>query len=690
MFNKIIKFIVQTIIVIIAVIVIGLIAAFVATAWTNPSANPPGGGGALYFSNNNVGIGTTAPGAALQVKGASNKELRLGSTAGLFSNSTYFTDLATLGSAINLTAPSDGTYKHSIFSYTNTGGNDDNLGIFARNDLKIVVGAVADRGMIIKTGGNVGIGTTGPGSRLVVQGSGTTSATSGLNVTKSDGTSVLFVRDDGRVGIGTTTPAVALDIHSTTGMQNYRYNAGTLGGYILVGHSNSNTVGTMTYLTSGQEVGKILAQAVNGSSFQTTGGVYWYTDQDHSLNKLGTSMQFKVTPNDSATAITALTATNAGNVGIGTTSPSEKLHIAGGATGNVRVDSGGGYYGSFVQAISSTGLKIGNDDYSGYMFFADTGNVGIGTTTPGMKLDVYGAHVEGQGLARFDSTSASIIVLNSASGANDAMVRFKNGNTDKWFAGYEGTSGNYAISTGGVTELLSVQSDGDVIIGSGNVGIGTTGPQTRLEIGANSATDELLTIRSQGKAGINLLSDTANTTGEPGGAYINFAQDGSTGVSVLGTIQTADQDARGTSLTGAIQNATTLSTDSYPLQLGSSRVIRMTFDTAGNVGIGTTGPGGSSTAGTKVLSLGDGTAPVGGVANQVSLYSSSGELYALDSAGNTPLLSPHDKNTGEWIFYSKNTKTGRVVRVNMEQLVKEVERLSGKQFMFETFEEPAG
>ena len=93
-----------------------------------------------------------------------------------------------------------------------------------------------------------------------------------------------------------------------------------------------------------------------------------------------------------------------------------------------------------------------------------------------------------------------------------------------------------------------------------------------------------------------------------------------------------------------------------------------------------------------MLSIANGTAPAGGVANQASLYaadvSSSSELFALDEAGNTTQLSPHDPVTGEWIFYSKNTRTGRVVRVDMEKLVKAVEELTGEQFMVEKFEEP--
>ncbi len=50
-------------------IIIALAVAAIAFAWTNPSGNPPSGGGALYYSGGSVGIGTTEPAEKLEVSG---------------------------------------------------------------------------------------------------------------------------------------------------------------------------------------------------------------------------------------------------------------------------------------------------------------------------------------------------------------------------------------------------------------------------------------------------------------------------------------------------------------------------------------------------------------------------------------------------------------------------------------------
>ena len=60
--------------------------------------------------------------------------------------------------------------------------------------------------------------------------------------------------------------------------------------------------------------------------------------------------------------------------------------------------------------------------------------------------------------------------------------------------------------------------------------------------------------------------------------------------------------------------------------------------------------------------------------------SGTAEVYVKDGAGNETKISPHNQS-GEWEYFSRNTATGKVVRVNMEALIREVENLSGKTFI---------
>ena len=60
----------------------------------------------------------------------------------------------------------------------------------------------------------------------------------------------------------------------------------------------------------------------------------------------------------------------------------------------------------------------------------------------------------------------------------------------------------------------------------------------------------------------------------------------------------------------------------------------------------------------------------------------SGEMYVKDASGNETQISPHDEN-GEWQYFSRNTKTGKVVRIKMEKLVRKIEELTGEKFIEE-------
>ncbi len=123
---------------------------------------------------------------------------------GTTSRKIYRTVAGNTGSYLLLTTLNDNTT--TAFSDTVA---DASLGLSAPLSNTTAVANIQAGGvnrLTVDSTGNVGIGNTSPTSKLVVKGTGATSATSSLNATNSSDTSLFYVGDDGNVGIGTTTP----------------------------------------------------------------------------------------------------------------------------------------------------------------------------------------------------------------------------------------------------------------------------------------------------------------------------------------------------------------------------------------------------------------------------------------------------------------------------------------------------
>ncbi len=174
-----------------------------------------------------------------------------------------------------------------------------------------------------------------------------------------------------------------------------------------------------------------------------------------------------------------------GNVGIGTVSPNFPLDVRGIVSisaGSARIElEDTGVAGADWWILPSTGGNV--DRFRIYdagaaqdrLVIDGTGNIGIGTSTPIAKLNVIGnVRVNGTGGAIDLSSSDGSIEISRLAGS--AFIDFKNVNTEDF---------DFRINQDGVNSLNFQSSNSPTILflgGLGNVGIGTTTPEGKLNV----------------------------------------------------------------------------------------------------------------------------------------------------------------------------------------------------------------
>jgi hypothetical protein len=277
-------------------------------------------------------------------------------------------------------------------------------------------------------------------------------------------------------------------------------------------------------------------------------------------------------------------------LGIGTSSPGEKLQVAGAirATGAVAANATGGilaYQGSSTVMLGSWGAdastygaiqfyqsnSTGTINRTG-MLLDSSGNLGLGVT-PSAWSASYRALQSGNGssFVGFSGNDQTFVVSNAY---NDGSWKYKNtagagyygiqgvsSGVHAWFNAPSGTAGN-AIT---FTQAMTLDA-------SGNLGIGTTSPGARL--GVSDGSTALLQIAPSG--GVTTISsrNSANST------YVSAISDATQHIWKVSGTEYARIDSSGNLLVGTTSDAglgITLRPSSTIIQNNNAEATGFTF-----------------------------------------------------------------------------------------------------------------
>lgn len=329
------------------------------------------------------------------------------------------------------------------------------------------------------------------------------------------------------LGIGTTSVSNALSIASTlsVGDPTYTMTTAPSNGVIIQGNVG---IGTSSLITRTM----VLGSSGSATGFRLNnlnGGKQWdnLSIGNGSTFPVGSWILFNQTDSKSA-----ITATTTENVGIGTFLPSSILSVGGGTS---------------IGASYTNGISAPTDG------LIVVGNVGIGSISPGQKLDVQGTvralFFSGNGSALTGITGTGWTTSGNdvyeTSGGNvgigttlltTSALTVMNGNVGigTWIpsaslnivgTGNNLFSTNVGIGTLTAGAILTVSGTGNSFIGA-NLGVGSTNPGVELDVaGTVRFTKQLLNRTSStgiGWTDKNAANQACNTTCSPSACVVGL------------------------------------------------------------------------------------------------------------------------------------------------------------------------
>ena len=394
----------------------------------------------------NVGIGTTNPGASLDIK-KNASALVEGLT--IQNRQHDSTGNPAVRLKLQLGDPTE-AYKWGGMDYVAGGWEEGGALQFRVQSPGDTTNPPAVRMTVQGAGGNVGIGTAGPLSKLDVNGGVAVGSYAGANAAPSNGMII-----SGNVGIGAASPAGTLEVDSngrqsfvSRAISGYTSTRDGLGPDYILLHKAHNTVLMPDYYVMGKITGirggttswnrKWTAEINTATAYDSTrGSIVTYNEGARLVTLYYNSVKYLAVETATNSSMSGLIFTGVAtaadgellrlvygtevtgvvdfatsdnvtfansNVGIGTTSPLRNLHInAAAAEASLILSRADGLANNKNWRIftNSSGagqapdmyidiLNDAGDAARNVMTFLNSGNVGIGTTSPGAKLEVNG------------------------------------------------------------------------------------------------------------------------------------------------------------------------------------------------------------------------------------------------------------------------------------------------------------